>query len=188
MSFPAATQTATVVGHAANGSAATTHVTSTYTSTVTVTGAVPTATVNNFMIKATMANSTFNGQYLQVGGGSDPSDFIASSASAASIFQVLNGELIELASGNSALQYANQDPGVTCEYVYFNDQTYINSTTPAPQTLDCCVEDNNELSCTNAAGSSQFSVGPSGGLYFCEPDKTGQFYALTPVTLKVFPA
>ena len=186
---------AAVTARAEAGMQPTVTVISNTTVTTTVTSTQLTIQTANaiFFIKADTGNSTFDGTYLTIPGsttstGQDPSGFATgndvpnTSPAGAAFFQIdMAGQLTELESGNTAL-LANQDNGTPCEFVYYNDPSYVASA--GAVALNCCVDGKNELNCGNTNNATAFSYGPEGGLYFCT-SQAQMFAGLAPVSLKL---
>ena len=186
---------AAVTARAEMGMQPTVTVISNTTVTTTVTSTQLTIQTANaiFFIMADTSNSTYDGAYLTIPGsttsvGQDPSGFATGndvpnkSPAGAAFFQIdMNGQLTELESGNTAL-LANQDNGTPCEFVYYNDASYVASA--GAVALKCCVDGKNELDCGNTNNATAFSFGPEGGLYFCT-SQAQMFAGLAPVSLKL---
>jgi hypothetical protein len=165
-----------------------------YTTTVTRTSTTTQVAVATrgaqFIIQADTANVTFANTYLSMpGAANNPSGFASPNDSpnvnknVAAMFEITpTGSLVELDNGTLAA-IANQDAGVPCEFVYYNDQSSIDSF--GATKLNCCVNDLDELSCTNANGATVFSFGPDAGLYLCTPASTPTFGGLVPVGLRL---
>lgn len=193
MHFPTSTVTTTVSASAKAKRADKTR-TVDYTTTVTQTSTTTATAVATrgaqFIIQADTTNVTFANTYLSMpGADGNPSGFASPdntpnvNKDVAAMFEITpTGSLVELVNGTLA-SIANQDSGVPCEFVYFNDQAAIDSF--GATKLDCCVNGLDELSCTNANNATVFSFGPAAGLYFCTPQSEPTFGGLVPVGLKL---